>query len=102
MSGPAYVLRESHRLRRYAAELQEQINRFPIQLKAQTARVTRQEDAQREGSDTLKKLKVTVHDHEVTLKATHAQIQKHEKQLNESGSKKEYDALQHEIDADKA
>jgi predicted nucleic acid-binding Zn-ribbon protein len=102
MSGPAVVIREAHRLRRYAADLQEQINRFPIQLKAQQTRVTRQEEAQRDGVETLKKLKVTVHEHEVTLKTTHTQIKKHEKQLDEAGSKKEYDALRQEIDADKA
>ncbi len=47
MSGPALVIRDAPRLRRYAHDLQEQINRFPVQLKAQQGKVTRQEEAQR-------------------------------------------------------
>src|SRR5579884_3020956 len=99
MSGPAVVIREAHRLRQTAADLQERINRFPLQLKAQQARVARQEEAQRDAAETLKRLKVTVHDNEVTLKTTHGQIKKYEKQQDTAGSKKEYDALQHEIAA---
>src|SRR5438067_383283 len=102
MSGPALVIREAHRLRRYAHDLQEKVNRFPLQLKAQQGKVTRQEEAQREAAETLKKLKLTVHDKEVTLKATHGQVQKYEKQLEEAAAKKEYDALQHEIAAARA
>jgi uncharacterized protein len=102
MSGPALVIREAHRLRRYSHDLQEQINRFPAQLRAQQAKVTRQEEAQREAAETLKKLKVTVHDKEVSLKTTHAQVKKYEKQLDEAAGKKEYDALQHEIAATRA
>src|SRR5262249_5137056 len=77
----------------------DQINRFPLQLKAQQGKVTRQEEAQREAAETLKKLKVSVHDNEVTLKSTHAQVKKYEKQLDEATAKKENDALQHEISA---
>ena len=101
MASTAELMREIHRLRRFARDLKEQIDRAPVQLKAQKARVTRHEDAARDNQDAIKKLKVTVHDREVTLKATHAQIAKHEKQLNESTSKKEYDALKVEIAADK-
>ena len=45
---------------------------------------------------------MTLHEKEVSLKATHAQIVKHEKQINEIGSKKEFDALRVEISVDKA
>jgi predicted nucleic acid-binding Zn-ribbon protein len=97
MSGPAVLLREIHRLRRFAQDLKEQIDRAPRQLKGQQAKVARHEDLQREAQETLKKLKVAVHEKETTLKSTHAQIAKYQKQLNEAGSKKEYDALQAEI-----
>jgi predicted nucleic acid-binding Zn-ribbon protein len=101
MAGPATILREIHRLRRHAKELQSEIERGPRLLRAQQAKITKQEEAVREAHDTLKRLKMTSHDKEGQLKATLQQISKHEKQLNEAGSKKEYDALKTEIAADK-
>jgi predicted nucleic acid-binding Zn-ribbon protein len=101
MAGPATILREIHRLRRHAKDLQAEIERGPRLLKAQQAKVTRQEEAVRDAHDTLKRLKMSSHDKEGLLKATLQQIGKHEKQLNEAGSKKEYDALKTEIAADK-
>jgi predicted nucleic acid-binding Zn-ribbon protein len=97
MSGPAVLIRESHRLRHFIHELQEQIKRAPIQLKAQQAKVARQEELQREGQEALKKLKIATHDKEVSLKATHSLIAKHQQQLQTATSKKEYDAFQVEI-----
>jgi predicted nucleic acid-binding Zn-ribbon protein len=91
------VLREIHRLRRFAHELKEQIDRFPIQVKAQQAKVKRQEDAKHDATEAIKKLKVTIHEKEVSLKSTNSQIKKYEGQLNDVGGKKEYDALQAEI-----
>jgi predicted nucleic acid-binding Zn-ribbon protein len=100
MSGTAVLMREVHALRRFAKELQEQMDRAPLQLKAQKAKVARHEDAVKENADAIKRLKVATHEKEVTLKTTHNQIAKHQKQLNEATAKKEYDALQHEIAAD--
>ncbi len=102
MATTAELMREIHRLRRFARDLQEQIERAPLQHKAQKARVTRQEDAVRDNHDAIARLKVAIREKEGTLKATHGQINKHEKQLNEAGSKKEYDALQAEIASDRA
>jgi predicted nucleic acid-binding Zn-ribbon protein len=101
MSGTAELMREVHALRRFAKELQEQIDRAPRQLKAQQAKAAGREEAVKENADAIKKLKVAAHEKEVTLKTTQNQIAKHQKQLNEAASKKEYDALQHEIAADK-
>lgn len=97
MSGPAVLFREIHRLRRFAHELQEQIDRFPRQQKAQQTKVSRQEEILHQAQDAIKHLKVDIHSKEGTLKSTHGQIAKYQKQLNEAESKKEYDALQHEI-----
>ena len=101
MASTAELMREIHRLRRFAHDLQEQIDRAPQQHKARKAKVTRQEDAARDNQEAIKKLKVVGHEKEVTLKTTHGQIAKHQKQLNEAGSKKEYDALLAEIAADR-
>jgi predicted nucleic acid-binding Zn-ribbon protein len=100
MAGPATILREIHRLRCHAKNLQSEIDRGPRVLKAQQLKVTRQEETIREAHDTLKRLKMMSHEKEGQLKATLQQISKHERQLNEVGSKKEYDALKHEIAAD--
>jgi len=101
MPGPAVIFRDIHRLRRFARDLQEQLDRIPRQLNAHQAKVTRQEELQRECLDAIKKLKVTAHEKEVSLKTTHGQIARHQKQLETAGSKKEYDALQLEIKHDR-
>jgi hypothetical protein len=101
MSGPGQSLREVHRLRRFAKGLQEEIDRAPRQLKGQQAKVARQEELHHEAEETIKKLKVLIHEKEVSIKTKHTQIAKHQKQLNESTGKKEYDALQSEINAGK-
>jgi predicted nucleic acid-binding Zn-ribbon protein len=100
MAGPATILREIHRLRCHAKNLQSEIDRGPRVQKAQQVKVTRQEETIREAHDTLKRLKMMSHEKEGLLKATLQQIGKHERQLNEAGSKKEYDALKSEITAD--
>jgi predicted nucleic acid-binding Zn-ribbon protein len=101
MAGPATILREIHRLRRHAKDLQSEIERGPRLLKAHQAKVSKQEEGVREAHETLKRLKMTCHDKEGQLKATLQQIGKHEMQLNQATSKKEYDALKSEIAADK-
>jgi predicted nucleic acid-binding Zn-ribbon protein len=97
MATTAELMREIHRLRRFARDLKEQMDRAPLQLKAQQTKVARQQDAMNSNLEAIKKLKVLIHANEVTLKTTHGQIAKHQKQLNEAGAKKEYDALQTEI-----
>src|SRR5262249_29687883 len=79
---------------------QAEIERIPRQLRIQQARVAQQEAAAKEAHDSLKRLKVANHEKEVVLKQTQQQIVKHQRQLNEAGSKKEYDALKAEIAAD--
>jgi uncharacterized protein len=102
MPSTAELMREIHRLRRFARDLKEQMDRAPLQLKAQQAKVVRQEEAWNSNSEAIKRLKVAIHEKEITLKTTHGQIAKHQKQLNEAGAKKEYDALQTEIAAARA
>src|SRR5438093_334400 len=56
MAGIAGVMREVHRLRRYARELQEQLDRIPRQLQAQQARVAKEEVALTDAEDWAAKL----------------------------------------------
>jgi len=97
MAGPAAILGEIHRLRRHAANLQAEIERMPLILKAQEAKVLRQEELVRLAHENLKRVKILCNDKELQLKTAEQQISKHEKQMNEATSKKEYDALRSEI-----
>src|SRR5437773_57690 len=101
MSAPAPILKEIHRLRRHTQNLKSEIDRGPRLLKAQQGKVANREESVKETHEAVKKLKVASHEKEVLLKATLQQIDKHTKQLNEAAGKKEYDALQAEIAADK-
>jgi predicted nucleic acid-binding Zn-ribbon protein len=101
MSGTVATLRELHRLKRHARDLRNEIERTPRLLKAQQNRMVQQEAAAKEAHDHVKRLKVSSLERESLLKQTLGQIAKHERQLNEAGSKKEYDALKVEIAADK-
>jgi uncharacterized protein len=102
MAGPASIMRELHRLRMHAKELQDRIEQAPRLLKAQQARAARQEELFREAQDAIKHLKVKAHEKEVTIKTTQQLIKKYEKQLEGATSKKEYDSLKAEITAAKA
>ena len=91
------TLRELHRLQRLIRDLKTETEKGPRLLRQQQARLTRAEDAVREAHDTLKLLKVSAHEKEVSLKASHQQIAKYEKQRETAASKKELDAFEHEI-----
>jgi len=97
MAGPAAILREIHRLRAFVQELQSRIDLAPKQLNVQQNVLARRQEELKQGQEAIKKLKIGVHDHEVSVKAAHQQIKKYEQQLNEISSNKEYDALKHEI-----
>ena len=101
MPGPAVILREIHRLRRYTRDLQDRIEQGPRHLRARQANVAKQEEALTQGQEEIKKLKVLQRDKESTLKTKNQNIAKHEKQLNQAASKKEYDALKLEIANDR-
>ncbi|HEV3120014.1 MAG TPA: C4-type zinc ribbon domain-containing protein [Gemmataceae bacterium] len=101
MAGPATILREIHRLRKNARDLQNEIERLPRLLKAQQGRITKQEEGVREAQEVLKKAKLASHEKESELKSMQQLMAKHEKQLSEATSKKEYDALKVEIADDK-
>src|SRR5580698_4434939 len=97
MPGIGDTLREIHRLRRHARDLQQEIDRGPVQLKARRNVAAKVEAALHEAQDGLKKQKVHTHEKEVSLKAIHTQIAKYEQQMGSATDKKQYDALKHEI-----
>jgi predicted nucleic acid-binding Zn-ribbon protein len=99
MSGPAPLFREIHRLRRFAGDLQEHLDRAPRTLRLQKEKVTRQEEAQKENLEAIKRLKIDIHEKEVSLKSTHGQIAKYIKQMDTAASTKEMEAFKHQIAA---
>jgi hypothetical protein len=96
------LFRNLHRLRRHARDLQAEIERGPLQLKARQNFATKQAAALQAAKDALKKKQVQVLDLESTLKSTHETIQKYTRQLSEVSDPKAYEALQHEIATAKA
>jgi uncharacterized protein len=97
MPGVADILREIHRLRRHAREMQQELDRAPIVLKAHKNKMEKTEAAATEAHDGLKKLKVASHEKEVSLKSNVQQIAKYEKQLDEVTDMKQMEALKHQI-----
>src|SRR5262249_34537809 len=91
------VFRSIHRLRRHARDLQAEIDRAPLQLKARQAFVAKQAKALQDGRDALKKTQVTIREREADLKAAHQQVARYRTQLNDVTDKKQFDALKHEI-----
>jgi uncharacterized protein len=97
MAGAIAILRELHRLRRHIKGLQEEIDRVPRLIRAQQLKIARQEEEIKTSHDALKHLKVKIHSNEVALKEAHQRIAKFESQIDIIQSKRENDALQHEI-----
>lgn len=97
MAGPATLFREIHRLRRFARDLQEQLDRVPRQRKAYQAKQAKAEQALKDEQDAVKRLKVTASDKEKQLKAKGETIDRYHRQMNEVTAKKEFDALKLEI-----
>lgn len=101
MAGPAEILRELHHLRQHAKDLSTEIDRGPAKVRTYQDKMTKQEQILKDAQDVIKKLKVAIHDKETSIKAKLQTIEKHEMQLNQASSKKEYDALKVEIASDK-
>jgi uncharacterized protein len=97
MPTPSELFRQIHRLRVHSRELQTEIDRAPVQLKARQNFAAKQAKLAQEGRDKLKKLKLTVHESESDLKSAHEQLQKYRRQLNDVTDQKQFEALKHEI-----
>jgi predicted nucleic acid-binding Zn-ribbon protein len=99
MAGAIGILRELHRLRRHIANLQEEIGRLPMRLKAQQGKLTRTEEELKAVRDALQHVKIGIKENEVSLKEAHQHIAKLEGQP--VSNKKEYDALRNEVAAER-
>jgi predicted nucleic acid-binding Zn-ribbon protein len=103
MATPAEIFREIHRLRRYLKDLNTRHEQAPKLQKQQADKLARQEEGLKQAHDAIKHLKVHIHEKDVSIRTEQDIIRKYEKQLKEMiTSKKEYDALTHEIAQAKA
>lgn len=102
MTEPGIIFKEIHKYSKHAFELQEQIGRIPRQIKAQKTRIERMEKEFKDFQDLLKKLKVSIHEKEVSFKELNTRVSKLQKQQNEASDNKAYDALKTEIATTKA
>lgn len=91
------TFRTIHRLRQLARDLQAEIERAPIQLKARQAVAAKPAKARDDARNDLKKLKVTTLERESDLKAQHKQIERWRQQQSEAIDQKQYETLKHEI-----
>jgi len=97
MPGPAVILKELNRLRRYIAELDTKITNAPKQIAVQQKKLAAQEDTLTKAKEHLKRLALDIREKEGAIKATQTLIVKYEKQVDGSANKKEYDTLKSEI-----
>lgn len=97
MPGPAVIIKELHRLRLHIADLAEKITFAPKQKAVQEKKVAQAEEALAAAKESIKRLTLDIRDKENSVRATQQQIKKYEKQLDESGNKKEYETLKSEI-----
>ena len=91
------TLRECHRLRKHLRELKTEIDLGPRVQKVQEQTLANAKQARATAYETIQKLKLQIRDEEGNLKQHNTQLSKYEKQLNDAGSPKEYEAKQSEI-----
>ncbi len=91
------LLQECHRLRRHLRELQQEIDLGPRVRKIQQATLDAAKLSHQAAHDELKRLKLKLKEDEVTLKQTETRLLKLQTDINNAGSKKEYDLKLTEI-----
>jgi predicted nucleic acid-binding Zn-ribbon protein len=97
MSTSADFFRELHRLHLRVRDLREEARRGPERLRKFQAKIDLQQKQLQDAQEAIKHLKVVIHEKEVTLKENADRVARYQQQMNTATSRKEYDALQHEI-----
>jgi predicted nucleic acid-binding Zn-ribbon protein len=99
--GPGVSFQQLHHLLSHAANLRNEIDRAPRTLQMHKDRLAKQEQDLKDYIEATRKAKVHQHEKEVSLKELNQKIDKWEGQVNSVNTKKEFDALKHEIAAAK-
>lgn len=91
------TLKELHELLCELADVRGQLQRAPLQLQGKQAEVARKEAAHAAAAEEAKRLKLTTHEREVTLKAGEQRVRDLKVKLNLAKTNKEYSAIADEI-----
>jgi uncharacterized protein len=99
MSTPTVTqtFQQLHRVRKHLRELKSEIDLGPRVMTLQQQKLENERLLHKESHDAIGKMKLKIRDEEGTLKQLNTQLAKFEKQLNDAGSPKEYEAKQSEI-----
>lgn len=92
------LLRELHRLHLKIQDLREEAERAPRRLRAAQARIDAAAKALQDHLESIKRLKVEIHQKEITVKEHQGRIERYQGQMKAITTTKEYDALRHEIE----
>src|SRR5262249_52420780 len=94
-------LKEMHVLQLRIRDIRARIEQAPKQLRRFQTRVENRQKELNDWHETIKHLKVTIREKEVSIKTNEEKIAKYAKQRNEATTKKEYDAFGVEITSQK-
>ena len=98
MSSVTDVFRECHRLRRYARNLQQEIDQGPQVLKEKQDWLASEESANKEAHDRIKRLKLKLKDDEGSLKQVEQHLDKLGTRAMQVTTMKEMEATKHETE----
>ena len=91
------TFKQLHRVRKHLRELKSEIDLGPRVMTLQQQKLEAEKQTHKDAHDAIGKMKLRIRDDEGTLKQLNTQLAKFEKQLNDAGSPKEYEAKQSEI-----
>lgn len=94
------ALWELHRIHRQLADLREQLERGPKQIRASEANVKRLEEVLAAEQERLKQAKISADQRQLHLKTNEDRIEDLKRKLNACSSNREYQALMEQIAAD--
>ena len=91
-------LRDLHSIHLRLSDLRGGAEHAERSLKKYQAKIETQQKSLHDAQEAIKKIKVAIHQKEISIKENEDKMEKYRKQMNDVKTKKEYDALRHEID----
>jgi hypothetical protein len=98
MSQPAELFRQLHYLHLKVRDLREEAESGPNRLRRFKIKIEEQDKQLHAWQDKLKHVRVDIHARETSIKENLTKVEKFQSQMGQVTTKKEYDALRHEID----
>lgn len=95
------ILRDLHLALLKTRDLRSEIEQGPRKLRVHKAKVEQQKKKLEEEQAAIKQLKVRIHEKELNVKDNELKIAKHQSQMSQVTTNKEYQALKHEIESER-